>query len=129
MLIQNILSGLGIFGLVVVILALMLFSFYLQLIIARSKDNLSLLLTLGYSPAWLSRNVSKRFLPVYISIIIIALGLTQLTQWAFHHFVMQDKPELSPSIHWSIILAALLLIALSFFTNYRLVRNQLYKLN
>jgi hypothetical protein len=129
MLIQNVLSGLGIFGLVVVILALMLFSFYLQLIIARSKDNLSLLLTLGYSPAWLSRNVSNRFLPVYISIVIIALGLTQLTQWAFHHFVMQDKPELSPYIHWSIILAALLLIALSFFTNYRLVKNQLYKLN
>ena len=129
MLIQNVLSGLGIFGLVVVILALILFSFYLQLIIARSKDNLSLLITLGYSPAWLSRNVSKRFLPVYISIVIIALALTQLTQWAFHHFVMQDKPELSPFIHWSIAMAALLLIALSFFTNYRLVRNQLYKLS
>jgi len=129
MLIQNVLSGLGIFGLVVVILALMLFSFYLQLIIARSKDNLRLLLTLGYSPAWLSRNVSKRFLPVYISIVIISLALTQLTQWGFHHFVMQDKPELSPFIHWSIVMAALLLIILSLFTNYRLVRKQLYQLN
>src|SRR6185369_14149550 len=56
MLLQSVISGLGIFGLVVVILALMLFSFYLQLIIARSKDNLKLLLTLGYSPSWLSRN-------------------------------------------------------------------------
>ncbi|MFI5129490.1 MAG: FtsX-like permease family protein [Chitinophagales bacterium] len=129
MLIQNVLSGLGIFGLVVVILALMLFSFYLQLIIARSKDNLSLLLTLGYSPRWLSKNVSNRFLPVYISIVVIALGLTQLAQWAFHHFVMHDKPELSPFIHWSILVAALLLIILSLVTNYRLVRKQLYKLN
>ena len=129
MLLQAIFSGLGIFGLMVVILALMLFSFYLQLIIARSKDNLRLLLTLGYSPSWMSKNVSKRFLPVYVFIVLVALALTQLMQWAFHHFVMHDKPELSPIIHWSIIIVALVLIGLSFFTNYRLVRKQLYKLN
>jgi hypothetical protein len=129
MIIQSIFSGLGIFGLMIVILALMLFSFYLQLVIARSKDNLSLLLTLGYSPAWMSKNVSKRFLPVYIFIVLIALASAQLMQWAFHHFVMHDKPELSSFIHWSIVMAALLLIALSLFTNYRLVKKQLYKLN
>jgi hypothetical protein len=129
MILQSIFSGLGIFGLIVVILALMLFSFYLQLVIAKSKDNLRLLLTLGYSPSWLSRNVSKRFLPVYISIVLIALALTQIIQWAFHHFVMHDKPELSSFIHWSIMVAALLLITLSLFTNYRLVKKQLYKLN
>jgi len=129
MLIQNILSGLGVFGLVVVVLALMLFSFYLQLIIARSKDNLSLLLTLGYSPSWLSRNVSNRFLPVYISIVLIALALTQVMQWGFQHFVMHDKPGLSPLIHWSIGITAALLILLALITNYRLVRRQLYQLN
>lgn len=129
MIIQSIFSGLGIFGLMVVILALMLFSFYLQLVIARSKDNLSLLLTLGYSPAWMSRNVSKRLLPVYILIVMIALALTQLMQWAFHYFIMQSKPGLSSFIHWSIAISALLLIGLSLFTNYRLVKKQLYKLN
>lgn len=129
MVIESIFSGLGIFGLMVIILALMLFSFYLQLIIAKSKDNLILLLTLGYSPAWLSRNVSKRFLPVYIFIILFALAMTQVMQWAFHHFIMHDSPELSFLIHWSIVIAALLLIVLSLFTNYRLVRKQLYKLN
>jgi hypothetical protein len=129
MLIQNILAGLGIFGLLVVVLALMLFSFYLQLIIARSKDNLSLLLTLGYSPRWLSKNVSNRFLPVYVSIVIIAVVLTQLMQWGFHHFVMHDRPELSPIIHWSIGAAAFFLIILSLWTNYSMVRKQLYRLN
>jgi hypothetical protein len=129
MIIQSIFSGLGIFGLMVVILALMLFSFYLQLVIARSKDNLRLLLTLGYSPAWLSKKVSNRFLPVYIIIVLVSLAFTQLMQWAFHHFVMHDKPELSPFIHSSIIIVALMLIGLSLFTNYRLVKKQLYKLN
>ena len=129
MLIQNILSGMGIFGLVVVILALMLFSFYLQLIIARSKDNLSLLLTLGYSPRWLSRNVSNRFLPVYIFIVIIALALAQVLQWVFYRFVMKEKPGLSPFIHWSIGATAFILIILAMWTNFNMVRKQLNKLN
>jgi len=129
MLLQSIISGLGIFGLVVVVLALMLFSFYLQLIIARSKDNLKLLLILGYSPSWLSRKVSNRFLPVYILVVLFALALTQLVQWSFYHFIMHDKPQLSPFIHWAVLAAAGMLIVLSLFTNYRLVRKQLYKLN
>jgi hypothetical protein len=126
--IQGIFSGLGIFGLLVVILALLLFSFYLQLVIARSRDSLQLLLTLGYSPGWLSRHVSRRFTPVYVFIVLSALALTQLMQWAFHHFAMYDRPELSTTVHWSIAAAAVLLILLSVVTNYRLVRKLLYKL-
>jgi hypothetical protein len=129
MLLQGIVTGMGIFGLIVVVLALMLFSFYLQLIIARSKDNLKLLLTLGYSPSWMSKKVSNRFLPVYIFVVLVALILTQAIQWLFYHYIMQDKPQLSPFIHWAVGATALALILLSLFTNYRMVKNQLYKLN
>lgn len=125
--IQGIFSGLGVFGLLVVILALLLFSFYLQLVIARSKESLRLLLTLGYSPAWLSKKVSGRFIPVYIIIVSVALLLTQLTQWAFHRFAMFNRPELSSVVHWGIAATALLLIILSALTNHRMVRNLLKK--
>src|SRR6185437_9786315 len=80
---QNIVSALGVFGILVIVLALMLFSFYLQLMIAKSKDNLRLLLTLGYSPKWLANSVAKTWLPVYLSIIIIALILTQILHLLF----------------------------------------------
>ena len=125
---QGIFSGLGIFGLLVVIMALMLFSFYLQLVIARSKDNLQLLLLLGYSPDWLGRNVSKQFVPVYILIVLIALAITQALQWSFHHFVMYDRPELETLVSWIVGAVAVALIVLSIVTNYRLVRKLLYKL-
>jgi hypothetical protein len=126
--IQGVFSGLGIFGLMVVVMALMLFSFYLQLVIARSRDSLQLLLLLGYSPAWLSKNVSRRFLPVYIMVVLIALVLTQLLQWAFHHFILSDRPELSSILNWLVLVVAISLAALSVVTNYRLVKNLLYKL-
>jgi hypothetical protein len=125
---QGIFSGLGIFGLLVVVLALMLFSFYLQLVIARSKDSLQLLLMLGYSPRWLSNNVSKQFVPVYVLIVLSAFAVTQIIQWAFHHYTMYDRPELSSVLHWSIWLASLFLIVIAIFTNYKLVRRLLYKL-
>lgn len=125
---QAVFSGLGVFGLLVVIMALMLFSFYLQLLIARSRDNLQLLLLLGYSPNWLSKNVSRRFIPVYIFIVIAALAITQVLQWAFHHTVMYDRPELSSAVNWIVIVIAIGLIILSIITNYRLVRKLLYRL-
>jgi hypothetical protein len=125
---QAVFSGLGVFGLLVVVMALMLFSFYLQLLIARSRDNLQLLLLLGYSPSWLSKNVSKRFIPVYIFIVLAALAVTQILQWAFHHTVMYDRPELSSAINWIVIVIAIGLIILSIITNYRLVRRLLYRL-
>lgn len=125
---QAVFSGLGIFGLLVVVMALMLFSFYLQLLIARSRDSLQLLLLLGYSPDWLSRHVSRQFIPVYILIILAALALTQILQWAFHHTVMYDRPELSSLVNWVVAAIAAGLVILSIITNYRLVRRLLYKL-
>ena len=125
--IQNVLSGIGVFGLLVVILALMLFSFYLQLVIAKSKDNLQLLLTLGYSPRWLSKTVAGKFIPVYIIVVIIALIMTQLFQWGFHQFILHRRDVISPVLHWSLPVVALLLILISVFINYRMVKNLLYR--
>jgi hypothetical protein len=125
---KGIITALGLFGFLVVLLALMLFSFYLQLLVARSKDNLQLLITLGYSPAWISKNVSRQFIPVYIIVILSALLATQLIQWAFHHYVMYNRPELQTILHWSVFATALLLIILSAFANYRMVKGIVGKL-
>lgn len=128
MILQGIFSGLGIFGLLVVVMALMLFSFYLQLVIARSRQSLELLLTLGYSPGWLGKNVSRQFIPVYLIIVLSALAFTQLIQWAFHQFIMFGRPELSSMVHWAVLLLAVVLVALSALTNFRLVKRLLYRL-
>ncbi len=125
---QAIVSGLSAFGILVILLAMVLFSFYLQLMIARSKDNLQLLLTLGYSPAWLSKTVAKRWVPVYIIILLAALLVTILFQYYFQHFAMNSKGELSPFIHWSVAAVALLLLGVTIIVNYRMVSKLLHKL-
>jgi hypothetical protein len=125
---QAIVSGLAGFGVLVILLAMVLFSFYLQLMIARSKENLQLLLTLGYSPQWLSKTVAKKWIPVYVMVVTGAMLIAALLHWAFVHFVMSGRDELSPFIHWMVIAIAVVLLALSVMVNYRLVKKLLYKL-
>ena len=125
---QAIVSGLAGFGILVIILALVLFSFYIQLMIAKSKDNLQLLLLLGYSPKWLSKTVAKNWIPVYIITVIGALIFTQVLQCGFKYFIMSEREELSYFIDWSVVLIAILLLILSVTVNYKLVKKLVTKL-
>jgi hypothetical protein len=125
---QAIVSGLAGFGVLVILLALVLFSFYLQLMIAKSKENLQLLLTLGYSPHWLSKTVAKKWIPVYILVVIGSVAITALLHFSFQHFIMHGREELSAFIHWLVITIAIVLLILSIAVNYRLVKKLLYKL-
>ena len=125
---QTIVGGLTGFGVLIILLAMVLFSFYLQLMIARSKENLQLLLTLGYSPKWLSKTVAKKWTPVYIIVVLSALLLTAILQWSFQHFVLSDSESLTPFINWIVLILALLLIALCILMNYRLIKKLLNKL-
>jgi hypothetical protein len=125
---EGVFTGLAVFGLLVVLLALMLFSFYLQLVVAKSRESLQLLLAIGYSPKWLGKNLSQRFIPVYILIILIALSLAELMQWAFHQNLMFNRPELISIIDWKVAATALVLMAFSIITNDSLVKRLLRKL-
>ena len=125
---QAIVSGLAAFGILVIMLAMVLFSFYLQLMIARSRENLQLLLTLGYSPDWLSKTVAKKWIPFYTIVVFTALAITAFLQWIFQRVVMNRADEISPFIHWTVILFALLILAISIAINFRLVRKLLYRL-
>ena len=127
-LLQAIVSGLSGFGILIILLAMLLFSFYLQLMIARSKDNLQLLLTLGYSPGWLSKIVAKKWVPVYTCIVSAALILAAIFQWSFQQYAIKGSSNLSPYLHWMVIFIAALLLLLSIFINYRLVKKLLMKL-
>lgn len=126
---QAIFSGLGLFGLLVVLLALLLFSFYLRLLIANSKNNLQLLLTLGYAPDWLSRKVTLQFLPVYIIVILSALLGTEGIQYYFYSHMLTSKSSLSILLHPIVIGVAGALLLLALVTNFRMVRKLMYRMN
>ena len=125
---QTISNVFVVFGILVIVLALMLFSFYLQLMIAKSKENLQLLLTLGYSPNWLSKTVAKTWIPVYVFVVIVAIAITSLLHYTFVKISFVERNDLSYFLHWSVVVVGILLLLLSVFTNFRLVKKELYRI-
>lgn len=125
---QAIVTGLAGFGVLVILLAFMLFSFYLQLMIEKSKSNLQLMLMLGYSPGWLSKTVAKRWVPVYAIIIASALLGTYLLHSGFKHFAVHLDDDLPSMISWIVVATALVLFGLSITVNFRMLKKLLYKL-
>jgi hypothetical protein len=125
---QAVVSGRAVFAVLVILLAMMLFSFYLQLMIARSKDNLQLLILLGYSPGWLSKTVAKKWIPVYAIIILSALALTFILQYLFQQNFVTVRDSLQPLAHYSIVLIAIALLFLCIFINYGMIKKLLMKL-
>lgn len=128
-LLQLIVSGLGVFGMLVVALALLLFSYYLELLIARSRDNLQLLMTLGYSPSWLSKTVARRWIPVYTTIILAAVIICALLHYAFSRYTTNIGGEISPLLNGIVWITSIALLVLSIIANFRTIKKQLYKIN
>ena len=94
----------------------------------QRRESLQLLLAIGYSPKWLSKNLSKRYIPIYISIILVAVALAELMQWGFHQYIMFNRPELSSILDWKVFAAAIFLMLSAVVTNYNLVKRLLGKL-
>jgi hypothetical protein len=125
---QAIIAGLGGLAILVVLLSVLLFSFYLQLMISKSKDNLQLMLNLGYSHNWLSKTMAKKWIPIYAIIILFALAFTAIFQYLFQQNFVMGQDSLSPYLHFYVIILALILFVLCIFANYNLVKKQLSKL-
>lgn len=127
-LLKDVLSIIGSFGILVIILALVIFAFYLQLMIARSRENLSLLLKLGYSPTWLSATFTRILLPAYGYIIILALLVSSAAQWIFSRQAFA-KETISPFLHFSTWITAAIWVILAVLLNSRMVKREIAKLN
>lgn len=125
---EGIVTGLGAFSILVIILSMVLFSFYLQLMVARNRDNLVLLKTIGYSPSWLTRTVSGKWIPVYITIVTLALLLSAAVQFFFYQSVPLLTSSLKPYPSLIVLLLAVLIIALCIYLNHRLIRKLLLRL-
>ena len=124
---QAVVTGMGVFAVLVILLSLFLFSVYLQLMIARSKNNLQLLMTLGYSPHWLSKQVARQWIPVYTVIFILALILVQIGQTIFSAF-LSDASAVFPVISIWVILLAVVLFAGSLLLNFRFIKKAVLKI-
>jgi hypothetical protein len=81
MIVQTIVSVIGFFGVILLLFALLVFSMFIQLVIASCKREIQLLVTLGTAPRQLRRYLMRQFLPLYLFTGLIALLVLAGMQW------------------------------------------------
>lgn len=124
---QSTVGALGVFGLLVVLLALILFAFYLQLTISNSRDNIHLLLLIGYSPGWLAKSFTFSYFPLYVTITFISLIIVSVIQFMLSTMEFTHT-TLSPFLSAPAWITVGVLIILILYLNTRMVRKEILKL-
>ncbi len=99
-------------GAVMLVFALLIFTLFIQLTIASSREEVLLLITLGTSPRQLKRFLMRQFFPVNLLIIGIALATITVLQFFTSAFLQKQHIFIPafPSLYTFLTAAILLLV-------------------
>jgi hypothetical protein len=122
LIVQTIVSVIGFFGLVLLLFALLVFSMFIQLVIASCKREIQLLVMLGTGPAQLRRYLMRQFVPLYLVTGIAALLLVALLQWQAARVLAGHKMYVSAWPAAGTLIAAVVVLLLVYAVNLRNVR-------
>lgn len=99
----------GITGIILFAFALLVFTLFIQLTVASSREDIRLLVTLGTSPLQLRRFLLVRFLPGTLVIILLSFCIVSILQFLLYRQLMTQGIFLSSLPDITTILAALLI--------------------
>jgi hypothetical protein len=117
MIVQTIVSVIGFFGVVLLLFALLVFSMFIQLVIASCKREIQLLVTLGTAPRQLRRYLMRQFIPLYIFTGIAALLILAGIQWWAAGVLAKHDMFIAPMLSAVTFGAALLVLLLVYVVN------------
>jgi hypothetical protein len=102
--------------------ALLVFSMFIQLVIASCKREIQLLVTLGTAPRQLRRYLMRQFLPLYIFTGITALVVLAGLQWWASGILSAHDMFVSPLLAIETFGGAVLVLLLVYVVNLLNVR-------
>ena len=107
--------------------ALLIFTLFIQLTIASSKEEIILLITLGAAPKQLHQFLIKQFIPSNIISIMLTLIITAILQFFLQKILAAQNIFISQYIsYYTIIIAAVLFVLLLIINNYSIKKHIRY---
>jgi hypothetical protein len=114
-------------GALMFLFALLIFTLFIQLTIASSKEEIILLIILGAAPKQLHQFLIKRFIPSNIISIILTLIITAVLQFILQKVLAAQNIFISQYIsYYTIIIAAVLFVLLLIINNYSIKKHIRY---
>lgn len=120
--VNTIVNASWITGMVMLLFAILVFSLFIQLIIASAKNEIQLLIVLGIRPRQLQKFLMKQFLPYNIIITVLCLGIVAILQWLVYGFLQKQNMFISGIISPYTIVAAFLIVAVLWWVNLSAVK-------
>jgi hypothetical protein len=127
-LISLVLGILGFIGLTIVLLAFLIFSLNFQLLIARARQKISLLIQIGYRRRQIYGLLENRLLRQLLIVLVFTLIALTLCRFFQVQWLYNQGFSVSAWPHWVVILLAVLFSALFIFLNFRSIRRSVEKL-
>ncbi len=103
--VEVVVSATGVLALLLMGIGTLVFILFIELTIARAQHSLTLLLQIGYSPHFLSRFMTNRFLPMVAGTVIVAMALTIAGQGIAAHAVASQALILPTMPGWPVWIA------------------------
>ncbi|NLR78870.1 hypothetical protein [Chitinophaga eiseniae] len=122
MIVQTIVSVVGFFGLILLCFALLVFSMFIQLVIASCKREIQLLVILGTAPQQLQRYLLKQFVPLYIVVGLLSLLLVAVLQYWTATILAAHQMLISPWPGVLVFAGMTLVLALVYVVNWLTVK-------
>ncbi|NCI47620.1 ABC transporter permease family protein [Sediminibacterium soli] len=110
-------------GVVMFAFAMLVFTLFIQLTIASSKDDISLLIGLGTSPRQLQRFLMRQFFPANIWIICVALLAIGVLQYLLHGWLVPQHVFIKPIPSPVLLVAAVLVLLVIWLVNLVTIKN------
>ncbi|ANI89201.1 hypothetical protein A9P82_07795 [Arachidicoccus ginsenosidimutans] len=112
-------------GVAMLLFALLVFSLFIELTIASSKEEIKLLITLGSAPKQLKNFMMKQLFPSNIVIMIVVLIIISLLQFLLHKFLLGQSMMISPLISLWTLLSALIVLLILWIVHVRTIGKQI----
>ncbi len=122
LIVQTIVSVIGFFGVVLLLFALLVFSMFIQLVIASCKKEIQLLVMLGAAPRQLRRYLLRQLAPLYLVTGLLALLLVTGLQWWAARTLAAHEMFVSPWPGAGTLIAAAVVLLLVYWVNNSSIR-------
>jgi cell division protein FtsX len=109
-------------GAVMLLFALLVFSLFIQLTIASTKNEINLLITIGTSPKQLHRFLMKQFLPLNVVITLVCLIVVTVLQFVLQAYLQKQNMYVNPIVSPYTIIAAVVILVVLWIVNYTTIK-------
>jgi hypothetical protein len=117
-----------IIGVIIIGLALLVFTLNFQVLVAKASQDIQLLLQLGYTNHSITQVLSSRFVKLFILIIGAVFLLLFLTKYTLSQDIISNGYPISAYVHWGVWVAGVLLTTLFIGLNLWSIRKSVERL-